>query len=50
MHQLSDAFPGTSNSIFNLKVTLWWERPPGRDQTYRGQEAAPTEEIHPVSN
>src|SRR3990172_10668103 len=38
------------NSIFNLKVTLWWERPPGRDKLDRGQEAVPTEEIHLVSN
>ena len=36
----------------NLKQDefLLWERPPGRDQAYRGREAAPTEEIHAVSN
>jgi len=37
-------------SIFSLEVALLWERPPGRDQAYRGREAAPTEEIHAVSN
>ena len=31
-------------------MLVWWERPPGRDQAYRGQEADPTRKILLVLN